>query len=88
MTTYELVANILIAGGVNKPAFVEQFANYVLTGLGDNAAGDANTPKSVDIPSSALGGHPVSYWAGAYIAFGVTDPAGIEKVGNIALLHS
>lgn len=80
-TVYETVANILIAAQYNKPAVFEQLANYVLTGLGNNAAGDANTPKYVDMSPT----YNIPFYAGAFTFFGVTTPAGIEKVGNIAL---
>ncbi len=81
MDVYDTVAQILIAAHYNKPAVFEQLANYVLTGLGKNPAGANNTAKYVNMGPT----YNIPFYAGSFVFFGITDPVGIEKVGNIAL---
>lgn len=81
MSVYQTVANILIAAGYTQPAVFEQLGNWVMTGLGKDAAGNARTPKYVTLP-----GYDIPLYGAAFVFFGITDPPGIEKVGNLVLL--
>lgn len=81
MTVYQVVAGILQAAGYTQPAVFEQLGNYVLTSQGHDAAGNNNVGKYVHLP-----GYNIPLYASAFTLFGVTDPPGIEKVGNLVLL--
>lgn len=80
-TIYQSVATILTAAGYNTPPIVEQLGNYVLTGLGHDAAGNNSTPKYVH----GLTGYNIPLYAATFTLWGVTDPPGIEKVANLVL---
>lgn len=84
MTVYETLAGILVSAHYNKPAVFEQIATCVLTGLGHDANGNTRTPKYVNM----LPEYNIPFYALAFVFFGVTDPAGIEKVGQLALTQS
>lgn len=81
MTAYESVAAILNAAHYNTPPVFEQMANWVLTGLGHDAAGNDKTRKYVSLP-----GYNIPLYGLAFVLYGVTDPPGIEKVGNLVLV--
>lgn len=81
MNVYQLVASILRAAGYNTPPIFEQLANYVLTSIGHDAAGNDRVPKYVNLP-----GVNIPLYASAFLLFGITTPSGIEKVGNLALV--
>jgi len=81
-TIYETAAASLIADGATEPAVLEQVGNYVLTGLGYDAAGNANSPKYVDLSPTWT----VSTLAAYLTVPGITDPPGIEKVFNLVFV--
>lgn len=83
MTVYEFLASQLVAAGYHKPAIYEQVCNYVLTSQGHDAAGHDNVGKYVNLP-----GIGVAAMGAAFLLFGVNTAVGLEKVGNIALLHA
>lgn len=81
-TIYQTAAAAIKAAGYNKPAVFEQMANYVLTGLGHDAKGSDNTRKYIGMSPT------YNIAAGAIVFFlipGITDPVGLEKVGQLAL---
>ena len=80
-TAYATAAAILTAAGYNTPPILEQLSNYILTGLGHDAAGNDNTAKYVH----GLTGYNIPLYSATYTILGITDPPGIEKVGNLVL---
>jgi len=80
-TIYETAAASLTAAGATSPPVLEQVGNYVLTGLGYNSAGVANTIKYV----SMLPTFNIATLAAYLTVPGITDPPGIEKVFDLVL---
>lgn len=79
-----LAAAIVIVSHYNKPAPMEQIGNWVMTEQGKDAAGHARTSKYVDLSPT----YNVPLYGAAFAALGITDPVSLEKVNNIALLHT
>lgn len=77
-------AALLIVAHVNKPSFLEEVGNYVQTSQGKDQAGKQNVAKYVNMSPT----FNVPLYGAAFVALGVTTPVDLEKVGNIALLHT
>lgn len=79
-----LAAAIVIVSKYNKPAPMEQIFNWVITGVGYNARGAARTHKYVNLSPT----YDIPTYGAAFAALGITDPVSMEKVNNIALVHT
>lgn len=79
-----LAAALVIVAHYNKPAVMEQIGNWVMTELGKDAAGHARTSKYVNLAPK----YDIPTYGAAFVALGITDPVNLEKVNNIALLHT
>lgn len=80
------MANAMIASGFNTAPIIEQVNNWVLTGLGHDAAGNDNSHKYVNVGLAAPTGVPTV--GAAYVLAGITDPVGMEKVSQLALTYT
>lgn len=95
-TIYEQMAASVLWFAVSypimrTPPFMEQVNNWVLTSLGHNAAGADNTGKYVTCfePYTPTPGVPfVPTFGAAFVAAGITDPVGLEKVSQIVLTYT
>lgn len=93
---YQSMATALIAFSATVPImrtapFLEQVNNWVLTGLGHDEAGHDNVSKYVTCfePYTPTPGIPFVPTIGAsYVAAGITDPPGLEKVSQIVLTYT
>lgn len=83
---YTTMGGALIAFNANQPPTVEQVNNWVLTGLGHDAAGNDNSHKWVQCGLGLPLGVPVI--GTGYLLVGITDPVGMEKVANVALTYT
>lgn len=84
MADVNTAAAIVIVSHYNKPSVMEQIWDWVVTSLGKNAAGAANTSKYVNLAPT----YDIPTYGAAFVALGITDPVSMEQVNNIALLHT
>lgn len=79
-----IAAAVVIVSHYNKPSVMEQISDWVITSIGKDAAGHARTSKYVNMSPT----YDIPTYGAAFAALGITDPVSMEKVNNIALVHT
>lgn len=77
-------AALVIVAHYNKPAVMEQIDDWVITKQGKDAGGRANTAKYVNLAPK----YDIPTYGAAFVALEITDPVSMERVNNIALVHT
>lgn len=85
-TVYQIMAASMRLSSFNTAPIMEQVNNWVLTSQGKDCRGVSRVAKYVNCGLAAPVGVPVV--GAAYVAAGITDPVGCEKVSQIALKES